>query len=551
MRNAALLLTLLLAGCDVWISSADFKDFETRQCEASFAALDLDGDGYLPSDVAPPERCPLTLDELLAQQGLALGDCGEGDAEVYPGAPDPCDDEVDQDCDGVDPAFETWYTDQDMDGYGAPETAEERCGAPEGAVQNGDDCDDADDTINPDGVELACADGVDGDCDGVTACNVHDEVSVARSDWTAYGQLATVSLALYDATFAVGEDLNGDGVRDASMSVPEGAFSLIWTGDDFEVGAVPASGDTLSPGALAMLPDPLSSGDIALAWGVPAGGAAGAGAVVVSSLRGDRVTLRASADEAQVGLQVGDGDDGFAVSAHNSVTVASWSALIVDDNDVPEADAALDDVISARVSLGQGNSGSMYSLSMVPANGHDDLLASWAPGLDPVRACWFEGPLTDDSEARVAVTHSSRIAAFGANMALMDIDGTGEQDLVISASEEGRVYIVTDPSSGEISSDDADYGIDGIGNYGAALANIGDFDGDGVSDLVVGVSEDDHIDLILGGTTLFKTYATVSGSVSSELGDAVAGYDMDADGFSDLLITAPEDSAVYLLWGGP
>ncbi len=551
MRRPALCLILALPACDLWISDGDFSDFEKGMCEASFSAQDADGDGYLPDTATLPERCPLTFDELLVQQGLALGDCDDADGGIHPGVDDPCADDVDQDCDGVDPPLETWYSDQDTDGFGAPATMVEVCGAPEGAVQNGDDCDDTDALVNPYGVETTCADEVDSDCDGVTDCAVYDTVDISRSAWSTYGVRAEIEADLSGGTFAVGEDLNGDGVRDASIAVAEGAFTLIWNGDSFETSAVPDDRDTLSEGALAMLPDPLHSGDIALALGAPGDGEEGNGAVVFASLRTGTVRLSAGAKEGQVGYRIGDGGDGIAVGVHTSDPVGMWSAIIVDDNAVPETDSGLDSVIDAQVSLGQGTSTSLANLSMVPRSGGDDLLAAWTPGLDPVRASWFQAPLSDDSEPRVTVTHSDRSADFGETMALLDIDGTGELDLVIGAPGAARVTIVTDPAPGELASEDADYGIDGMGNYGTSLANIGDFDGDGIDDLVIGSSEADHIDLILGGTALFKTYATVKGAVSSDLGDAVAGLDMDDDGFSDLLVSAPADSAVYLLWGGP
>jgi MYXO-CTERM domain-containing protein len=76
---------------------------------------------------------------------LAVDDCDEGDASVFPGAPEGCDG-LDTDCDGAVPDGEV-----DDDGDGLPECA--------------GDCDDDDPTRSPLGVETAC-DGVDEDCDG-------------------------------------------------------------------------------------------------------------------------------------------------------------------------------------------------------------------------------------------------------------------------------------------------------------------------------------------------------------------------------------------------
>ncbi|MFH1463219.1 MAG: MopE-related protein [Pseudomonadota bacterium] len=108
--------------------------------------LDRDGDGYSAPD----------------------GDCDDGDASVYPGAPEiPCDG-VDQDCDGAD------LLDADGDGYDSD-------------AFGGTDCDDSDPAVHPGAVEL-CLDGVDNDCDGFV-------------DWA---------------------DANGDGIDDCAFECPEG-----------------------------------------------------------------------------------------------------------------------------------------------------------------------------------------------------------------------------------------------------------------------------------------------------------------------------------------
>lgn len=57
------------------------------------------------------------------------------------------------------------YLDADGDGYGDPETAELACDeVPDGFVENGDDCNDEDDAVSPEGSET-CND-IDDDCDG-------------------------------------------------------------------------------------------------------------------------------------------------------------------------------------------------------------------------------------------------------------------------------------------------------------------------------------------------------------------------------------------------
>ncbi|MFT4976865.1 MAG: hypothetical protein ACI8S6_002770, partial [Myxococcota bacterium] len=109
--------------------------------------LDGDGDGYA-ADV----------------------DCDDTDADIHPDAAELCD-SIDNDCDDEideDAAdASAWYPDTDEDSYGSaedePVTA---CDQPTGYTDNADDCDDYDDAVNPDGVEVC--DGLDNDCDLLT-----------------------------------------------------------------------------------------------------------------------------------------------------------------------------------------------------------------------------------------------------------------------------------------------------------------------------------------------------------------------------------------------
>ncbi len=134
-------------------------------CEKLTWYADNDGDGAAGSESVRACEAP-------SGYLSTADDCDDASAMVFPGAlescngaDDDCDSEIDEDA--VDESL--WYLDADGDGYGG-EVAVLECVAPEGHVDNGDDCDDADAAVHPGATQAD--DGVDSDCDG--AAEPHD-----------------------------------------------------------------------------------------------------------------------------------------------------------------------------------------------------------------------------------------------------------------------------------------------------------------------------------------------------------------------------------------
>ena len=124
---------------------------------------DSDGDGF-----GDPESSAVACSAPSGYTDDAT-DCDDGDGAVHPDADELCDG-VDNDCDAeVDEDAEdaaTWYVDVDVDGYGDPAGSAVACSEPPGYTGDATDCDDSDETVNPEAAELC--DGIDNDCDGAT-----------------------------------------------------------------------------------------------------------------------------------------------------------------------------------------------------------------------------------------------------------------------------------------------------------------------------------------------------------------------------------------------
>ncbi|MDC0670613.1 GON domain-containing protein [Nannocystis radixulma] len=126
---------------------------------------------------------------------------------------------------GAVPAVSYW-PDEDGDGFGdASATPASACKIPDGASNNGDDCDDADDAVSP-GSPEAC-DGVDNDCDAASRCDAESCADIALEDpsaidgdytlyvdldpdrpWTAYCHDMAGEPRTYLSLIAVGEGRN-------------------------------------------------------------------------------------------------------------------------------------------------------------------------------------------------------------------------------------------------------------------------------------------------------------------------------------------------------
>ncbi len=181
---------------------------------------------------------------------------------------------------------------------------------------------------------------------------------------------------------------------------------------------------------------------------------------------------------------------------------------------------------------------------------------------------WFLAESAGDSAGRM-------ISSAG------DISGDGLDDLLIgapyhsaSADEAGVVYVIFSAPEGEVQLADADVKIHGdqlgdtLGGHGGT--GVGDLDGDGAGDLMLGVNNDDQggdnagaAHLIAGPLSggvidsvgALSAASWLGSSAHEEAGVSVAGArDTNGDGLLDVLVGGPEtfgedEGVAYLILG--
>ena len=154
---------------------------------------DFDGDEYSDGDTEYSVSQPFNYypeSELIA----TTGDCDDGDDMVNPGMEEMCDDDLDNDCDGLVDLSDPDCGGGDGDGDGWTVAA--------------GDCDDGNHTIYPGAPEII-GDDVDQNCDGTVSCYVdldNDGYGAATSDESIY----TATNGIADTTGACGSSYSDD-----------------------------------------------------------------------------------------------------------------------------------------------------------------------------------------------------------------------------------------------------------------------------------------------------------------------------------------------------
>ena len=205
--------------CDGADNDCDGETDEVGATDGDTYHADADGDGY-----GHPAN---TVTACAPGDGAVedATDCDDSDATRFPGAPEECDGD-DDDCDGeTDEIGDTWYLDEDGDGYGVDDVSLTSCDEPSGYAAEAGDCDDDSSRVHPDATERC--DELDNDCD--------DEIDEACEDGGDFEGVVTYQMGEGsdpgDRTCVILWDSIGE---PASHSCPEceWSYDAVWTMDE-------------------------------------------------------------------------------------------------------------------------------------------------------------------------------------------------------------------------------------------------------------------------------------------------------------------------------
>ena len=486
--------------CDGLIDAEDTYNL----VDGEAAYRDEDGDGYGDPDTET------VVCEIPSGWTTTSGDCDDGDAAVYPGAEEICDDGIDNNCSGWDAGCDeptvitttAKFTGENTDGY---------AGRAQGSGDlNGDGFDDL--VV---GADLYAGYFILGGPPGTRT----GTQSLSTADVTLIGERGCRVAGLGDTDrdglddFIIGTDAGSDEALLFLGSTLSGSSGWLMTSaadaalvTSLTCPAVAGAGDTNGDG----FEDILIQGggpDHGHHWGY-----SGCASVVLGPVSGshdieDMARLAGVAPGDYCGMAVaGVGDtnaDGFDdVSMVCTGVEGGRGAAYVGLGPIAEVRYFTD----ADAALVGGDGGTLQDVAGagdVNGDGFDDVLVG-IPFVDAGPHEWvgevllFHGPVAGQYAPSDAVAKLFGEYGGGAGIHLSgagDVNDDGVSDIMVgmpwsstTADRNGALYVVLGPLSGTSGLANADFRFDGdaAGDGAGIPASAGDFDGDGFDDLVVG-----------------------------------------------------------------
>ena len=506
-------------------------------------------------------------------------DCNDNRAAINPGASEVCDSQdIDEDCDGLtednDPNVSgssqtTVYIDADGDGFGVTATVALTCDVGSGTSTIDGDCDDTNALVSPAEAEICDASNVDEDCDGLAD---DADPGVTRSTWSTWyldadGDSFGLSSSLYSACDQpAGYVADRTDCLDSNSSVNPGQSEVCYDGLDNNCDGVTSCGlySQLS----------LADADIRID-GYTAGDAAGQSVLGLGDINSDGY------DDVAIG---NEGFDYNGRSAAGGVHIYYGPLTNTDTR-------------TAAVVLGGGTAQDRAGWALdrgdFDGDGTQELLIG-APQEDAggasagavyIRSTTFASASislsTGGFTAKLVGENGSDFAGYVLSNA-GDTNGDGNDDVLIGSygydqpqNLAGAAYLVPGPISGTLdlgttSSLTRFTGTTTAANAGKAVAGVGDTDGDGMDDILVGAPGSNVSGNASGvAYLLFGSFGNGNQSLSTadielrastsyqSMGSAVSrAGDQNADGYADYWVSAgaadsgaSNTGSVYLIAG--
>jgi len=222
------------------------------------------------------------------------------------------------------------------------------------------------------------------------------------------------------------------------------------------------------------------------------------------------------------------------------------------------------DVILTGAAAGDSFGWSVSGAGDVNNDGYDDVVVGApyndAGGADAGRAYIYYGEAAMDNTADVILMGEASGDGFGRSVSgAGDVNADGHNDVIVGAlwndaggDSAGRAYIYFGGQSMDSKADVIFTGAAAENWLGISVSGAGDVNNDGYDDVIVGADHADTAYIYYGGASIDSTADVIltGEAADNAFGWSVSGTgDVNADGYDDVIVGAPENGAAGLKSG--